>query len=139
MDTDSLAAIREAALDYFSRSGSIRRCRAFIEGGDGADGTAIARTEAWGRLVALGWPGKLAPEAVGGLDFDLAGALHRDLALQLPHDRGVEVPSLRSPCAFRARRSSTGPRRCRARTASRCWRPSWDWTRRGCASCGSGR
>ncbi len=74
MDTESLAAIREAALDYFSRSGSIRRCRAFTEDTGGTGNAAAARTEAWGRLVALGWPGMLAPESAGGLDFDLAGA-----------------------------------------------------------------
>ncbi|MDM0083125.1 acyl-CoA dehydrogenase family protein [Variovorax sp. J31P179] len=68
MDHDSLAAIREAALDYFERSGSIRRCRALTESPRGAQAAA------WSALVALGWPGMLAPESAGGLAFDLAGA-----------------------------------------------------------------
>ncbi|HEY2256695.1 MAG TPA: acyl-CoA dehydrogenase [Variovorax sp.] len=68
MDHESLAAIREAALDYFARSASIRRCRARIEqpASDPAAG--------WAELVALGWPGMLAPESAGGLAFDLTGA-----------------------------------------------------------------
>ena len=72
MDTESLAAIREAALDYFARSGSIRRCRALIEQPD--DNATRHAAPGWAELVALGWPGMLAPESAGGLAFDLAGA-----------------------------------------------------------------
>ncbi len=72
MDHESLTAIREAALDYFARSGSIRRCRALIERADGK--TAYDEAAGWAELVALGWPGMLAPESAGGLAFDLAGA-----------------------------------------------------------------
>lgn len=72
MDQESLSAIREAALDYFARSGSIRRCRALIE--QPAEASARLRAEGWAELVALGWPGMLAPESAGGLAFDLAGA-----------------------------------------------------------------
>ncbi|MDM0018432.1 acyl-CoA dehydrogenase [Variovorax saccharolyticus] len=69
MDSDSLSAIREAALDYFTRSGSIRRCRALVEQPD-----HDARAAGWSELAALGWPGMLAPESAGGLALDLAGA-----------------------------------------------------------------
>jgi alkylation response protein AidB-like acyl-CoA dehydrogenase len=72
MDPESLAAIREAALDYFARSGSIRRCRALIEQPN--DTAARQAAPGWAELVALGWPGMLAPESAGGLAFDLAGA-----------------------------------------------------------------
>jgi len=71
MDQESLAAIREAALDYFARSGSIRRCRALIEHPSEA---TQRQAEGWAEVVALGWPGMLAPESAGGLAFDLAGA-----------------------------------------------------------------
>jgi alkylation response protein AidB-like acyl-CoA dehydrogenase len=72
MDQASLAAIREAALDYFSRSGSIRRCRALVE--SPAEGAPRHEAPGWADLAALGWPGMLAPESAGGLAFDLAGA-----------------------------------------------------------------
>lgn len=72
MDQASLAAIREAALDYFSRSGSLRRCRALVE--SSAEGAPRHEAPGWSDLVALGWPGMLAPEAAGGLDFGLAEA-----------------------------------------------------------------
>jgi hypothetical protein len=42
-------------------------------------------------------------------------------------------------CASVERRSSTGPRRCWARTAPRCWRRSCGWTTRGCGRFGNGR
>jgi hypothetical protein len=69
MDSESLAAIREAAHDYFERSHSIQRCRALTEAADAARDAA-----AWAGLVDLGWPGMLAPESAGGLALDLAGA-----------------------------------------------------------------
>ncbi|MDR0274885.1 MAG: acyl-CoA dehydrogenase family protein [Burkholderiaceae bacterium] len=72
MDHESLAAIRAAALDYFTRSGSIKRCRALMEQPAGA--AAPREAPGWADLIALGWPGMLAPEAAGGLGFDLAGA-----------------------------------------------------------------
>lgn len=68
MDHESLAAIREAALDYFVRSRSIPRCRARTEAPEGDE------TQGWAELAALGWPGMLAPESAGGLALDLAGA-----------------------------------------------------------------
>ncbi|MDR2990329.1 MAG: acyl-CoA dehydrogenase family protein [Burkholderiaceae bacterium] len=69
MDQESLAAIREAALDYFTRSGSIKRCRALIE----QPGQPVG-APGWAELVALGWPGMLVPEQVGGLGLGLSGA-----------------------------------------------------------------
>ncbi|MDM0104603.1 acyl-CoA dehydrogenase [Variovorax sp. J22R24] len=68
MDHESLAAIREAALDYFTRSRSIQRCRALIEQPEGSSAAG------WAELVSLGWPGMLAPESAGGLALDLSGA-----------------------------------------------------------------
>ncbi|MDR2154137.1 MAG: acyl-CoA dehydrogenase, partial [Burkholderiaceae bacterium] len=72
MDHESLLAIREAALDYFARSGSRARCRALIE--QPADAPVARDAPGWAELAALGWPGMLAPESAGGLGFDLAGA-----------------------------------------------------------------
>lgn len=68
MDSESRAAIRAAALDYFARSRAIARRRARTEapGGDEAEG--------WRDIAALGWPGMLAPEAAGGLALGLDGA-----------------------------------------------------------------
>ena len=75
MDSESLSAIREAALDYFTRSDSVQRCRALAELAEKPD-ARHAQTEAagWSELTALGWPGMLAPESAGGLALDLAGA-----------------------------------------------------------------
>ncbi|WP_390341779.1 acyl-CoA dehydrogenase [Variovorax boronicumulans] len=68
MDSDSLLAVREAALDYFTRSGATarRRARTELPQADEAQG--------WGEIAALGWPGMLAPEAAGGLALGLDGA-----------------------------------------------------------------
>lgn len=71
MDHDSLAAIREAALDYFDRSKSIQRQRVITEE---FEKNASDESRGWADLIALGWPGMLAPESAGGLAFDLAGA-----------------------------------------------------------------
>lgn len=71
MDHESLAAIREAALDYFDRSKSAQRQRVITEEFE-KNGSDEAR--GWADLIALGWPGMLAPESAGGLAFDLAGA-----------------------------------------------------------------
>ena len=59
----------------------------------------------------------------------------RELVLQLPHGRGVDVPSLRSPLRFRPRRCSTARRRCWASTRRRCSRPSWGSKASGCGTC----
>jgi alkylation response protein AidB-like acyl-CoA dehydrogenase len=72
MDQESLNAIRAAALDYFARSNSRARCRALIE--QAADAPAPRAAPGWADLVALGWPGMLAPESAGGLGFDLSAA-----------------------------------------------------------------
>uniref|UniRef100_UPI0018DC6DA1 acyl-CoA dehydrogenase family protein n=1 Tax=Variovorax sp. E3 TaxID=1914993 RepID=UPI0018DC6DA1 len=68
MDSESLAAMREAALDYFTRSRAIARRRARMEqpGSDEAEG--------WRHIAELGWPGMLAPESAGGLALGLDGA-----------------------------------------------------------------
>lgn len=68
MDTESLAAVREAALDYFVRSRAIGRRRARTE--QPGDDEALG----WPGIVALGWPGMLAPESSGGLALGLDGA-----------------------------------------------------------------
>ncbi|MFH0134251.1 acyl-CoA dehydrogenase [Variovorax sp. VaC1] len=68
MDTESLAAVREAALDYFVRSRAIGRRRTRTEQPDGDE------AQGWKDIVALGWPGMLAPESVGGLALGLDGA-----------------------------------------------------------------
>lgn len=68
MDEQSLAAIHEAAIDYFERSGSIRRCR---EHADAPDAGAVP---GWSELAQLGWTGMLVPEASGGLGFPVAAA-----------------------------------------------------------------
>ncbi|MCW5263575.1 acyl-CoA dehydrogenase [Verminephrobacter eiseniae] len=72
MDHESQAAIREAALDYFTRSDSIGRCRAWVEPPPGV--AAGAASPGWTALAELGWPGMLAPESVGGLALGLTGA-----------------------------------------------------------------
>jgi alkylation response protein AidB-like acyl-CoA dehydrogenase len=68
MDTESLAAVREAALDYFVRSRAIGRRRTRTEQPDGDE------AQGWKDIVALGWPGMLAPESAGGLALGLDGA-----------------------------------------------------------------
>lgn len=68
MDSDSLLAVREAALDYFTRSGATARRRARTEHPQADE------AEGWGEIAALGWPGMLAPEAAGGLALGLDGA-----------------------------------------------------------------
>lgn len=68
MDTESLAAVREAALDYFVRSRAIARRRTRTEQPDADE------AQGWPDIVALGWPGMLAPESVGGLALGLDGA-----------------------------------------------------------------
>ncbi|MGJ7528092.1 acyl-CoA dehydrogenase [Variovorax sp. GB1P17] len=68
MDTESLAAVREAALDYFVRSRAIGRRRTRTEQPDGDE------AQGWPDIVALGWPGMLAPESAGGLALGLDGA-----------------------------------------------------------------
>ncbi|NYT63513.1 acyl-CoA dehydrogenase [Alcaligenaceae bacterium] len=68
MDHESLTAIRLAAVDYFTRSKSAERCRSYFLNPDANE------AEGWSDLVALGWPGMLAPESVGGLDLDLTTA-----------------------------------------------------------------
>ncbi|WP_265287669.1 acyl-CoA dehydrogenase [Verminephrobacter eiseniae] len=72
MDHESQAAIRAAALDYFTRSDSIGRCRAWVEPPPGI--AAGAACPGWSALAELGWPGMLAPESVGGLALGLTGA-----------------------------------------------------------------
>src|SRR6218665_3881814 len=72
MDHESQAAIREAALDYFNRSDSIGRFRAWFEPPPGI--AAGAASPGWAALAELGWPGMLAPESVGGLALGLTGA-----------------------------------------------------------------
>jgi len=74
MDTESLAAIRDAAIDYFTRSKSVQRSRILLEQSQAQESQSDAQAGAWRELAALGWPGMLAPEAVGGLDFDLTAA-----------------------------------------------------------------
>lgn len=71
MDLESLAAVRESALDYFNRSRALQRRRARMErpGTDEAD-----EAEGWQDIAALGWPGMLAPESAGGLALGLDGA-----------------------------------------------------------------
>lgn len=71
MDLESLAAVRESALDYFNRSRALQRRRACMErpGTDEAD-----EAEGWVDIAALGWPGMLAPESAGGLALGLDGA-----------------------------------------------------------------
>jgi len=68
MDLESLAAVRESALDYFERSRALQRRRERMErpGGDEAEG--------WQDIAALGWAGMLAPESAGGLALGLDGA-----------------------------------------------------------------
>jgi alkylation response protein AidB-like acyl-CoA dehydrogenase len=68
MDTESLAAVREAALDYFVRSRAIARRRTRTEQPDADE------AQGWPDIVALGWPGMLAPESAGGLALGLDGA-----------------------------------------------------------------
>jgi alkylation response protein AidB-like acyl-CoA dehydrogenase len=68
MDTESLAAVREAALDYFVRSRAIARRRARTEQPEADEALG------WPDIVALGWPGMLAPESAGGLALGLDGA-----------------------------------------------------------------
>ncbi|UVH55991.1 acyl-CoA dehydrogenase [Variovorax paradoxus] len=68
MDLESLSAVRESALDYFVRSRAIQRRRARMEQPDADE------AEGWGDIVALGWPGMLAPESAGGLALGLDGA-----------------------------------------------------------------
>ncbi|WP_395320609.1 acyl-CoA dehydrogenase [Variovorax sp. UC74_104] len=67
MDLESLAAVRESALDYFERSRALQRRRERMErpGGDEAEG--------WQDIAALGWSGMLAPESAGGLALGLDG------------------------------------------------------------------
>jgi len=74
MDTESLAAIRDAAIDYFTRSKSVQRSRILLEQSQAQESQSDAQAGAWRELAALGWPGMLAPEAAGGLDFDLTAA-----------------------------------------------------------------
>ncbi|SEL94159.1 hypothetical protein SAMN05518845_113175 [Variovorax sp. YR750] len=68
MDLESLSAVRESALDYFTRSRAIQRRRARMEhpGGDEAEG--------WQDIAGLGWTGMLAPESAEGLALGLDGA-----------------------------------------------------------------
>ncbi|MET3390942.1 alkylation response protein AidB-like acyl-CoA dehydrogenase [Variovorax sp. 1140] len=68
MDLESLAAVRESALDYFERSRALQRRRERMErpGGDEAEG--------WQDIAALGWTGMLAPESAAGLALGLDGA-----------------------------------------------------------------
>jgi len=68
MDKESLAAIREVTLDYFTRSRSVARRRARNEAAQADEG------QGWRELAELGWPGMLAPEAAGGLALGLSGA-----------------------------------------------------------------
>ncbi|QNK65371.1 acyl-CoA dehydrogenase [Variovorax sp. PAMC26660] len=68
MDTESLAAVREAALDYFARSRAIGRRRTRTEQPDADEALG------WPEIAALGWPGMLAPESAGGLALGLDGA-----------------------------------------------------------------
>src|SRR6218665_1280479 len=72
MDHESQAAIREAALDYFTRRDSIGGRRAWVEPPRGV--AAGAASPGWAALAELGWPGMLAPESVGGLALGLTGA-----------------------------------------------------------------
>ncbi len=71
MDSDSLAAMREAALDYFTRSRAIARRRSRMEH---QRTEAADEAEGWRHIAELGWPGMLAPEAAGGLALGLDGA-----------------------------------------------------------------
>ncbi|MDR6885863.1 MULTISPECIES: acyl-CoA dehydrogenase [Variovorax] len=68
MDTESLSAIREAALDYFVRSRSVQRRRELMEHPDADE------AQGWSALAELGWTGMLAPESAGGMALGLAGA-----------------------------------------------------------------
>ncbi|MGJ7610431.1 MULTISPECIES: acyl-CoA dehydrogenase [unclassified Variovorax] len=68
MDSDSLAAMREAALDYFVRSRAIARRRRRTEDPHADE------AEGWRHIAELGWPGMLAPESTGGLALGLDGA-----------------------------------------------------------------
>lgn len=68
MDTESLSAIREAALDYFVRSRSIQRRRERMEHPDADE------AQGWSALAELGWTGMLAPESTGGMALGLTGA-----------------------------------------------------------------
>ncbi len=68
MDTESLSAIREAALDYFVRSRSVQRRRERMEHPDADE------AQGWSALAELGWTGMLAPESAGGMALGLAGA-----------------------------------------------------------------
>lgn len=68
MDSESLAAVREAALDYFVRSRAIARRRS------GMEQPHADEAEGWRHVAELGWPGMLAPESAGGLALGLDGA-----------------------------------------------------------------
>lgn len=68
MDSESLAAVREAALDYFVRSRAIARRRSRTEQPHADE------AEGWRHIAELGWPGMLAPESAGGLALGLDGA-----------------------------------------------------------------
>ncbi|WPH15343.1 acyl-CoA dehydrogenase [Variovorax paradoxus] len=68
MDTESLSAVRDAALDYFVRSRSVQRRRERMERPDADE------AQGWSAMAELGWTGMLAPESAGGLGLDLAGA-----------------------------------------------------------------
>ena len=68
MDTESLSAVREAALDYFVRSRSVQRRRERMDRPDADE------AQGWGAIAELGWAGMLAPESAGGLGLGLAGA-----------------------------------------------------------------
>ncbi|MDH6593214.1 alkylation response protein AidB-like acyl-CoA dehydrogenase [Variovorax sp. TBS-050B] len=68
MDNESLSAVHEAALDYFTRSRALQRRRALAEAKDGDE------AQDWPAIAGLGWAGMLAPESAGGLGLGLAGA-----------------------------------------------------------------
>lgn len=68
MDTESLSAVRDAALDYFVRSRAIQRRRERMERPEADE------AQGWSAIAELGWTGMLAPESAGGLGLGLTGA-----------------------------------------------------------------